>query len=128
MAELSRPFCVRIRGDLACFCRAELKTERVSYLAPTPSVIRGILECVLWKPAILWRVDEICLLAPVRLIQFRRNEVNERASDDTANAVRKSGAAWNYYADEDRAQRNTIALKDVDYAVTTRIELKRVTG
>jgi CRISPR-associated protein Cas5d len=39
-----------------------------------------------------------------------------------ANATRKSGDAWNYYADEDRAQRNTIALRDVDYAVTAHME------
>jgi CRISPR-associated protein Cas5d len=39
-----------------------------------------------------------------------------------ANTTRKTGDAWNYYADEDRAQRNTIALRDVDYAVTAHME------
>ena len=29
----------------------------------------------------------------------------------------RSGAPLDYFADEDRAQRNTIALRDVDYAV-----------
>jgi CRISPR-associated protein Cas5d len=68
-------------------------------------------------------VDEIHLLRPIRYLQFRRNEVNGRASDRTANTTRKTGDAWNYYADEDRAQRNTIALRDVDYAVTAHMEL-----
>lgn len=123
MAEHSRQYSVRLRGELACFARPELKTERVSYSIPTPSALRGILEAILWKPAVRWCVDEIYLLRPIRYLQFRRNEVKRRASDQTANAARKTGEAWNYYADEDRAQRNTIALRDVDYAVTAHMEL-----
>jgi CRISPR-associated protein Cas5d len=123
MAEQSRHYSIRLRGELACFARPELKTERVSYPIPTPSALRGVLEAILWKPAVRWSVDEIYLLRPIRYLQFRRNEVNGRASDRTANAARKTGDAWNYYAEEDRAQRNTIALRDVDYAVTAHMEL-----
>jgi CRISPR-associated protein Cas5d len=123
MAEQSRQYHLRMRGELACFARPELKTERVTYPIPTPSALRGILEAILWKPAIRWNIDEIRLLGPIRYLQFRRNEVNERASDRIANLKRKMGDAWNYYADEDRAQRNTIALRDVDYAVGAHIEM-----
>lgn len=35
MIDSSRSFRVRIRGELACFSRPELKTERVSYPVPT---------------------------------------------------------------------------------------------
>lgn len=122
MAEHSRSYSVRIRGDLACFTRPELKTERVSYSIPTPSALRGILEAILWKPAIVWRIESIQLLGEIRTIQFRRNEVKSRASDRIANQKAKSGDAWNYYADDDREQRNTLALRDVDYAVTARME------
>src|ERR1039458_10786150 len=111
-----------MRGELACFARPELKTERVTYSIPTPSALRGILEAILWKPAVRWCVDELQLLRPIRYLEFRRNEVNGRASDRVANTTRKTGDAWNYYADEDRAQRNTIALRDVDYAVTAHME------
>lgn len=123
MGEQSRPYSVRIRGPLACFSRPEFKAERVSYPIPTPSAVRGILEAILWKPAIRWNVESIQLLGEIQTIQFRRNEVNSRASDRRANQVAKSGEAWNYYADEDRTQRNTVALKNVDYAVTARMEL-----
>jgi CRISPR-associated protein Cas5d len=123
MAEHSRQYSLRLRGELACFARPELKTERVSYDIPTPSALRGILEAILWKPAVRWCVDELQLLQPIRYLQFRRNEVNGRASDRVANTTCKTGDAWNYYADEDRAQRNTIALRDVDYAVTAHMEL-----
>lgn len=121
--ESSRPFAVRIQGDLACFARPELKTERVTYPIATPSAVRGIIEAILWKPAIVWRVDEICVLKPIRYIQFRRNEVNKRIATGAANSHRASGEPFDYFADEDRAQRNTIALRDVDYVVTVRMHM-----
>ena len=123
MIETSKPLAVCVRGDLACFSRPELKAERVSYPVPTPSALRGILEAILWKPAIVWRIDEIRVLNPIAYIQFRRNEVNSRISDRTADSFRRSGDSWNYYADEDRAQRNTIALRDVAYIVTAHMEM-----
>ena len=46
------PYRVRIRGELACFTRPEFKTERFSYEVITPSAARGVLEAILWKPAI----------------------------------------------------------------------------
>jgi CRISPR-associated protein Cas5d len=84
-----------------------LKTERVSYDVMTPAAARGVLEAILWKPAIAWHVMEIAVLNPIDWIPFRRNEVNSRASV-------RMGA---YYADEDRAQRNTVALRNVAYVV-----------
>jgi CRISPR-associated protein Cas5d len=124
----SKPFAISVRGDLACFTRPELKAERVSYPIPTPSALRGILEAVLWKPAIVWRIDEIRVLKPISYIQFRRNEVNGRLAVGTAESTRKSGDAWNYYADEDRAQRNTIALRDVAYIVTAHMAMTARSG
>lgn len=108
---------VRVRGSLACFTRPELKTERVSYEVVTPSAARGILEAILWKPAIFWHIRRIGLLSPPRFIQFKRNEVNSRASTRNALSCERSGQALDFYADEDRAQRNTVALRDVDYAI-----------
>jgi CRISPR-associated protein Cas5d len=122
MADKSRPYAIRVRGDLACWTNPALKTERVTYQVPTPSGLRGLLESVLWKPAITWRIQEIALLKPIRYIQFRRNEVNSRASVATANSSARSGEALTFYADEDRSQRNTIALRDVDLAITARME------
>jgi CRISPR-associated protein Cas5d len=117
MSLRSRPFQVRIRGSLACFTLPEFSVERVSSLVITPSAARGILESILWKPALFWQVTRILVLATPRLIQFRRNEVNSKASADSARSAMKSGAPFELIADEDRAQRNTIALRDVDYAI-----------
>lgn len=104
----SRQFRVRTRGPLACFTRPEMKVERVSYEVMTPSAARGVLEAVLWKPAIRWCIHEIAVLAPIAWTSFRRNEVSSRMS----------ARRGDYFADEDRAQRHTVALKDVDYVIT----------
>lgn len=115
--EVIGTYHVRVRGPLACFTRPELKTERVSYEVVTPSAARGILEAILWKPAIFWHIRRICLLSRPRFIQFKRNEVNSRASARNALLAERSGEPLDFYADEDRAQRNTVALRDVDYAI-----------
>ena len=44
-------------GEYACFTRPEMKVERVSYDAITPSAARGILEAIYWKPQIRWVVE-----------------------------------------------------------------------
>jgi CRISPR-associated protein Cas5d len=112
----ARTFTVRVRGKLACFTRPEMKVERVSYEVMTPSAARGVLEAVFWKPGFAWCIDEIHVGAPVRWMAVRRNEVNGRASNRT------------YFADEDRAQRNTVALRDVDYLVSAHIEMTERAG
>jgi CRISPR-associated protein Cas5d len=125
----SKEFGVRMYGALACFSRPEFSTERVSYDLITPSAARGVLEAVLWKPAIQWQVRSIALLRPVRWTQFRRNEVNSRAS--TRNALSAATGASpmpDFFADEDRAQRNTLALRDVDYGVVARFWLTSRAG
>jgi CRISPR-associated protein Cas5d len=117
-------FRVRVRGEMACFTRPEFSTERVSYEIMTPSAARGVLEAILWKPAIRWEVLSIALLNEVRWIEFRRNEVNSRISTrDAASAALNGTALREFYADEDRAQRNTLALRDVDYVVETRLHM-----
>ncbi|MBT9332983.1 type I-C CRISPR-associated protein Cas5c [Paracidobacterium acidisoli] len=120
----TQEFSLRIRGGMACFTRPEFSTERLSYELMTPSAARGVLEAVLWKPAIRWEITSIALLRPVRWIEFRRNEVNSRVS--TQNALRASRGGEplpEFFSDEDRAQRNTLALREVDYGVTACMHL-----
>jgi CRISPR-associated protein Cas5d len=109
MLTRSPTFRVRVRGPYACFTRPEFKAERVSYDVMTPSAARGVLEAVLWKPAIRWRIERIHVLAPIKLVAVKRNEVARKASP--------VGDPGRYFADEDRVQRNTLMLRDVDYIV-----------
>lgn len=125
-----QPFVYRVRisGEYGCFTRPEFKTERVSYEVITPSAARGVLEAVLWKPAIRWYIRRISVLSPPRFIQFKRNEVTSRASVVAVQRAMRSGVPQDYYADGDRAQRNTLALRDVDYAVEAEFRMTERRG
>lgn len=120
----------RARGPLACFTRPELKVERVSYPVMTPSAARGLLEAVLWKPAIRWQVNRIHVLSEIKFTAFRRNEVNSKASAPSTRTVTHGGPAPVLFADEDknRAQRNTVALADVDYVIEANFVLTDQAG
>lgn len=114
----SEVFRVRVRGNYACFTRPEMKVERVSYDVMTPSAARGVLEAVLWKPAIAWRVHQIDVLKPIVWTSIRRNEVSEKASIATAKTAMKRGTgSLGFYVEEKRQQRAGLLLRDVDYVV-----------
>jgi CRISPR-associated protein Cas5d len=83
---------------------------------------------VLWKPAIRWEIERIKVLKPIRFTAFRRNEVNSRAAMPNAALVRDGGPAPYQLADEDRAQRNTVALRDVDYVIEAHFEMTERAG
>jgi CRISPR-associated protein Cas5d len=119
----SPPLALRARGPLAVFTDPALKVERVTLPVMPPSAARGLLEAVLWKPAIAWQIERIRVLAPIRFIAFRRNEVNRKAATPGAALVRDGGEPPVYFADDDRAQRNTVALRDVDYVVEARFTM-----
>jgi CRISPR-associated protein Cas5d len=114
---------LRVTGPLACFTRPELKVERVSYPVMTPSAARGVLEAVLWKPAIRWRIERIKVLAPIVFTAFRRNEVGTVAARPTAAVVAGGGAIDPFYIEDRRQQRNTVCLREVDYVIEARFDL-----
>jgi CRISPR-associated protein Cas5d len=98
---------LKVWGDFACFTRPDLKVERMTYPCMTPSAARGILDCILWKPEFVWHVQRILVLKPVKFASVKRNEINKKQGttpivvDDPKN----------------RAQRNSIILKDVAYVI-----------
>jgi CRISPR-associated protein Cas5d len=113
---------VKVWGDIACFSRVEMHTERVSYPVMTPSAARGVLEAIFWKPEFTWQVREIWVLNPIKWISIMRNEVKSKASISAAQKWATSGGA--YYADEDRTQRHTLALRDVSYIILAEIVMQ----
>lgn len=126
--QTSPTLSLRVRGPLACFTRPEFKVERFSYPIMTPSAARGIIESVLWKPAISWSIERIVLLKEIRFASFRRNEVDSKAVAPPANTIALGGIIQHYFADEHRTQRNTIALRDVDYIIEAHFEMTRRAG
>lgn len=115
------PLEVKLWGDLACYTRPEMKVERVSYPVLTPSAARGALEAIFWKPEITWHIAEIHVLKPIRYASILRNETNSRQSDRAARGWEKNGGG--YDASSDRAQRHTLALRDVAYLVRAQISV-----
>ena len=107
---------------MACFTRPEFGVERVSYEVMTPSAARGVLEAIFWKPEFRWRVREIEVLKPIRHFSILRNEMNSIQSDRSARSWAANGGG--YFADDDRAQRHTLCLRDVAYVIRADIELK----
>ncbi|MEI7939748.1 MAG: type I-C CRISPR-associated protein Cas5c [Verrucomicrobiota bacterium] len=110
---------LRTWGDLACFTRPEMKVERVSYPVITPSAARGLLESILYKPQFRWQVRRIAVKKPIRFLAFRRNEVKSRLSPRNPEPL---------LADEDRTQRNTLALRDVEYVIEASLHLTPLAG
>jgi CRISPR-associated protein Cas5d len=116
---------LRVCGERACFTRPEMKVERVSYDVPTPSAARGILEAIHWKPAIVWRIDRIHVLKPIRFASFRRNEVGAKASMANAKQAMRSGqlGGIGISVEAERQQRATTLLVDVDYVIEAHFEM-----
>lgn len=95
---------VEVWGDLACFSMPDAKVERLTYPVPTPSAVRGILSSLYAKPReFYWQVNRIEVLNPIRTISFKLNEVKSKVRDKPI------------FTDEDRTQRQTVALRDVRY-------------
>jgi CRISPR-associated protein Cas5d len=114
---------IRIRGNYALFTRPEMKVERVSYDVITPSAARGILEAIYWKPAIRWVIDRIHVLNDIQFTNIRRNEVSIKASTDNVLQAMKEGKKPIYISTVDnRQQRASLVLKDVDYVVEAHFE------
>lgn len=110
---MNYPFLtVKVWGEYACFTRPEMKAERVTYPVMTPSAARGVLEAIFWKPEFTWVVQKIAVLNPIRYFSIVRNEVSTKMS--TRSAATSGG---HYYAEEDRTQRHTLALRDVAYII-----------
>jgi CRISPR-associated protein Cas5d len=119
-----KPFCLEVRGDYACFTRPEMKVERVSYDLITPSAARAVFEAILWKPAIRWRIRRIDVLAPVRWVSVRRNEVGAVASTRNAQVAMNDGRGeLALYIEDERQQRASLFLRDVAYRLYADMEL-----
>jgi CRISPR-associated protein Cas5d len=125
-ARKSRLLRLKVWGDNACFTRPEMKVERVSYDVMTPSAARGILEAIIWKPAIRWHVEQIDVLKPIRWASVRRNEVGcTMSSSSNGFCIDEIG---NDGKPKYRQQRAGMFLRDVAYTIHARFELTEQAG
>jgi CRISPR-associated protein Cas5d len=122
---ISEPLRIRVRGPWACFTRPEFHVERVSYPVMTPSAARGVLEAILMKPiekpeaskrdrkiGFCWRVLRIGIVKKGCFVSILRNELGyERHSFQGFDIL------------EERTQRHSLILKDVEYLIEAAIEV-----
>ncbi len=125
----SRTLSLRVWGENACFTRPEMKVERVSYDVMTPSAARGVIEAVLWKPAIRWHIKRIDVLNPIRWVSVRRNEVGAVVSTGLAMTAMKSNRGrLGLYIEDERQQRAGLLLRDVAYIIHASFEMTERAG
>lgn len=97
-------------GDFACFSPPFAKVERLTYPFPTPSAARGILSAIYSKPAeFYWQITRIEVLNEISYINFKRNEVKCTVSKEPIST------------EDERTQRQTVALRDVRYRISAEI-------
>jgi len=126
---LSEPICLRVKGPFACFTRPEFHVERVSYPIITPSAARGILEAILMKPVekpedakrgnklgFRWRILRLAILREGVLVPILRNELGYGTHQAYGNAR-------GYDIMDERAQRHSLILKDVEYLIEAVIQV-----
>jgi len=114
---------LKVWGSYACFTRPEMKVERVSYDVMTPSAARGILEAIYWKPAIIWMIDRIHVLNPIRFDNIRRNELAGKLTVGTIKKAMKDGISpVETFIENDRQQRAAMVLRDVSYVIEAHFE------
>lgn len=116
-------FSLRVWGEFACFTRPEMKIERVSYDAMTPSAARGVFEAIYWKPEMRWVIDRIHVLKPIRFTNVRRNEVASKIPAGSVGSVMKGGGNLGLYIENDRQQRAAMILREVDYIIEAHFEM-----
>lgn len=101
---------IEVWGDFACFSQPVAKVERLTYPVLTPSAARGILSAIYMKPKeFYWQITRIEVLKPIRYISFKRNEVKCTVSGKIIST------------EDERTQRQTIALQDVRYRIAAEI-------
>ena len=95
----------RVWGRNALFTDPVTKIggEKSSLQIPTPQSIKGVTESIYWKPSIVWIIDEIRIMKPIRMEGKGIRPIGDRGNDL---------ARYTY-------------LKDVEYHVRAHFEFNR---
>lgn len=120
---------LEVWGDLALFSRPEMKVERVSYDMLTVSAARGILEAIYWHPGLMYKIDTIRVLEPIRFTNMRRNEVKSKVlASNVQQTINGSDRPLFISRSEDILQRASLLLRDVRYVIEAHFEMTNKAG
>lgn len=115
---------MEVWGKDACFCRPEMKTERVSYDVLTPSAARGIVEAVYYHPGLRWTIDRIYVLSEIRFANLRRNEVKSKLLAGNALSIANGTSKTPYLVtSNDIQQRAALMLQNVHYVIEAHFDM-----
>lgn len=73
MKQYKYPITMEIAGATALFSRPDCGDAPVSYIAPTPSAVRGIFESILWGPDIRIVPTAVEICAPIQYHSYVTN-------------------------------------------------------
>lgn len=59
-------YCVSGRYALFSDPIARMGGEKFTYMLPTYQALKGITESIYWKPSIIWVIDEVRIMRPIR--------------------------------------------------------------
>lgn len=125
---------IEVWGDYACFTRAEMKADRVSYPIITPSAARGLIEAIYWHPGLKYHIDRIYLLSPkgralkegkdpIRFVNVNRNEVSEKLNNSEAMSAINNGKKIALYTSQVIQPRTSLILRDVHYVIEAHFDM-----
>lgn len=73
----------QVYGKYALFTDVLTRTggERCTYMIPTYEALKGILHSVYWKPTLVWIIDSVRIMNPIRTV--RRGFVRLSTAEET---------------------------------------------
>ena len=77
-------FCVY--GETALFSDVLTRAggEKFSYLVPTYEALKGILHSIYWKPTIIWYIDAVRIMMPIRNVRKGIRPIKYDGGNDLA--------------------------------------------
>ena len=76
----------KVYGKYAMFTDVLTRTggERFSYMIPTYEALKGILHSIYWKPTILWKIDSVRVMNPIKTVRKGIRPIKYSGGNDLA--------------------------------------------
>ena len=76
----------QVSGKYALFTDVLTRTggERCTYMIPTYEALKGILHSVYWKPTIIWKIDAVRVMKPIRTVRKGIRPIKYSGGNDLA--------------------------------------------
>lgn len=107
-------FCVYGKNALFSDVLTRVGGEKYSYPLPTYEALKGILHSIYWKPTIIWYIDAVRIMNPIKTIRRGIRPIKYSGGNDLAyyNYLEdvcyqvRAHFEWNYNRPELEADRN----------------------